>query len=449
MTNKNKELHLIDQFNKINHIDVEDYERFGVKRGLRNPDGTGVVAGVTNISTVHGYVVSDGVKTSDHGVLRYRGYSVEDLLSDDNPESRLGFEEVVYLLLMGELPNTEQIDNLVGVLDSHRELPDGFTRSLIMRNTPPSVMNVLSRSILLLYGYDDIAEDRSVQHEIDVALSLISRIPRIAVLSYLAQRSEYHRETMFIHRYIEGHSTAETILSGLRIDREFTAGEARMLDVMLALHAEHGGGNNSTFTARVLTSSDTDSYSAYAGAVGSLKGLKHGGANLQVTAMHRDIKENVANWSDEGQVADYITKIINKQAYDHTGLVYGMGHAVYTKSDPRAVICKKFARKLAQGTNAQAELELLETIERITPEIFAAQKGSAKEICANVDMYSGFVYSMLGIPEELYTPLFACARMPGWAAHRFEEIVSGKRIVRPAYRAATNELKTYLPIQDR
>ena len=254
---------------------------------------------------------------------------------------------------------------------------------------------------------------------------------------------------MIMHRFIPGQSTAETILSMLRPDRQFTPEEARMLDVMLCLHAEHGGGNNSTFTTRVLTSSDTDAYSTYAGAIGSLKGRKHGGANHQVLAMQQEIKENVTDWSDEGQVADYLAKIVRKEAYDRTGLVYGMGHAVYTKSDPRAIICKQFAGKLAVGTEFEAEFRLLENIERLAPEVILREKGTSKDMCANVDMYSGFVYSMLGIPEDLFTPLFACARMSGWAAHRFEEIVAGKRIIRPAYKSTRKGKRPFVPMDER
>ncbi|MEG0015173.1 MAG: citrate/2-methylcitrate synthase [Gordonibacter sp.] len=440
---------LYENFTSINSIDPSVYEQYDVKRGLRNADGTGVVAGLTNIANVHGYVVSDGEKVADEGSLRYRGYDVYDLLGDDSAERRFNFEEVAYLLLMGELPTQEQLDRFIAALDAERELPDGFTASMIMRDTPPDIMNVLARTILLLYAYDESAEDRSAQHEVHTAISLISRLPRIMVLTYFAKRARYNNESMIMHRFVPGQSTAETILSMLRPDRQFTAEEARMLDIMLCLHAEHGGGNNSTFVTRVLTSSDTDPYSTYAGAIGSLKGWKHGGANHQVLAMQKDLKENVADWSSEGQVADYLAKLVNKQAYDKSGLVYGMGHAVYTKSDPRAIICKQFAEKLATGTEYEAEYHLLESIERLAPEVILREKGTAKDMCANVDMYSGFVYSMMGIPEDLFTPLFACARMSGWAAHRFEEIVSGKRIIRPAYKSTRSGVRPYVAMDER
>ena len=449
MQEEEKKIALYENFKTINSIDPAYYEQYDVKRGLRNADGTGVVAGLTNIANVHGYVVSDNEKIADEGHLRYRGYDVYDLLGDQSAEHRFNFEEVSYLLLMGELPTREQLDRFIEVLDGQRELPDGFTASMIMRDTPPDIMNVLARTILLLYAYDPDAEDRSAHHEIHTAISLISRLPRIMVLTYYAKRARYNNESMIMHRFIPGQSTAETILSMLRPDRQFTLEEARMLDVMLCLHAEHGGGNNSTFTTRVLTSADTDPYSTYAGAIGSLKGWKHGGANHQVLAMQQEIKEHVADWSDEGQVADYLAKIVRKEAFDKTGLVYGMGHAVYTKSDPRAIICKQFAEKLAVGTEFEAEFNLLKSIERLAPEVILREKGTAKDMCANIDMYSGFVYSMMGIPEDLFTPLFACARMSGWAAHRFEEIVSGKRIIRPAYKSTRSGKRDYVTMDER
>lgn len=444
-----KQIALFENFKTINSIDAANYEQYDVKRGLRNADGTGVVAGLTNIANVHGYVVSDGEKAPDEGLLRYRGYDVYDLLDVEAADRRFNYEEVAYLLLMGELPTQDQLDRFIGALDAERELPDGFTASMIMRDTPPDIMNMLQRCILLLYAYDAQAEDRSAQHEIHTAISLISRLPRIMVLTYFAKHARFNNGSMIMHRFIPGQSTAETILSMLRPDRQFTADEARMLDIMLCLHAEHGGGNNSTFATRVLTSADTDPYSTYAAAIGSLKGWKHGGANHQVLAMQKDVKEHVADWSDEGQVADYLAKIVNKEAFDRTGLVYGMGHAVYTKSDPRAIICKRYAEKLAAGTEFEAEFNLLKSIERLAPEVILREKGTSKDMCANIDMYSGFVYSMMGIPEDLFTPLFACARMSGWAAHRFEEIVSGKRIIRPAYKSVRKGKREYVPMSER
>lgn len=444
-----KKIALYEHFRSINAIDPKLYDAYDVKRGLRNADGTGVVAGITGIANVHGYVISDNEKRADAGSLRFRGYEISDLLNVDDADRRFNYEEIAYLLLMGELPTKEQLSRFIAALDSCRELPDGFTASSIMRATPHDIMNALARSVLLLYSYDEHAEDRDPVHEIDTAISLISRLPRIMVLAYYAMRAQFYNESMIMHRFIPGQSTAETILSMLRPDRQFTSEEARMLDIMLCLHAEHGGGNNSTFTTRVLTSADTDPYSAYAAAIGALKGRKHGGANHQVRAMQKEIKENVSDWEDDGEVADYLAKIVRKEAFDHSGLVYGMGHAVYTVSDPRAVILKRFASKLAAGTEYEAEFHLLESIERLSPEVILRERGTKKDMCANVDMYSGFVYTMLGIPEDLFTPLFACGRMAGWAAHRFEELVNGKRIIRPAYKSWRKGSRVYTPIDQR
>lgn len=442
-----RKLSLYDNITKVNSVDPELYERYPVKRGLRNSDGSGVIAGITNISNVHGYMMSEGDKIADEGKLTLRGYDLYDLLGGDE-DRRFRYEELAYLLLMGDLPTQDQLDFFISRLDAHRELPDGFTASKIMGTPSPDIMNLLARSVLVLYADDPKAEDRSYEHEISTAVTLISRLPRIMVLAYYAKQAAFNGQSMIMHRFVPGESTAETILSMLRPDRHYTAEEARMLDIMMCLHAEHGGGNNSTFTCRVLSSSDTDPYSAYAGAIGSLKGSKHGGANHQVLAMQKEIKENVSDWENEDEVASYIAKIVNKEAFDHTGLIYGMGHAVYTKSDPRAVVLKKFATKMAEGTEFEAELNLLKLIERISPEVILREKGTKKDMCANVDMYSGFVYSLLGIPTDLITPLFACSRMAGWAAHRFEELVSGKRIIRPAYKTGMKPRK-YKPIEER
>ena len=449
MADDARKLALYQNFKAINSVDQSLYERFDVKRGLRNADGTGVIAGVTNISNVHGYIMVDGEKQADKGSLRYRGYEISDLLGGASEGQRFLYEEIAYLLLMGELPTRADLDRFIAAIDDQRELPDGFTASMIMRKTPPDIMNVLARSVLLLYGVDDEAEDRSPEHEIRTAISLISRLPRIMVLTYYAKRARFNNESMIMHRFIPGQSTAETILSMLRPDRSFTPEEALMLDIMLCLHAEHGGGNNSTFTTRVLSSADTDPYSAYAAAIGSLKGFRHGGANHKVLAMQREIKEHVSDWGNDDEVAAYLAKIVRKEAGDGTGLVYGMGHAVYTISDPRAVICKRFAERLAADSGYEEEFRLLTSIERLAPEVIEREKGTKKDMCANIDMYSGFVYSMMGIPEDLFTPLFACARMAGWAAHRFEEIVSGKRIIRPAYKTTFRTSRSYRPIDER
>lgn len=440
-------LPLYTDFEKCYSIDPCYYTTYDIKRGLRNADGTGVVVGVTNISNVHGYVVSEGDKVPDRGRLSYRGYSISDLVDHAVAENRFGFEETAYLLMAGELPTAEQLKTFNDLIAAQRDLPDGFTANYIMKPPTRDLMNAMSRAVLQLYAFDDEAENRSSEHEIDTAIMLLSRLPRIMVLSYHVMRDKFFGDSMFIHHYIPGQSTAETILSMLRPDRQFTDTEAKTLDIMLMLHAEHGGGNNSTFTCRAVTSADTDPYSAYSAAIGSLKGARHGGANNRTLRMTDDIKQHVADITDEGQVADYLRKIVRKEAYDRTGLIYGMGHAVYTLSDPRAELLHKYAERLVVGTEHEAEFRLLEIIERLAPQLLA-EAGKSKDICANVDLYSGCVYSTLGIPRELLTPMFASARMAGWSAHRFEEIVSGKRIMRPAFKK-TGHAREYVDIADR
>ena len=440
-------LPLYTDFEKCHSIDPCYYTTYDIKRGLRNADGTGVVVGVTNISNVHGYVVSEGDKVPDRGRLSYRGYSISDLVDHAVAENRFGFEETAYLLMAGELPTAEQLKTFNDLIAAQRDLPDGFTANYIMKPPTRDLMNAMSRAVLQLYAFDDEAENRSSEHEIDTAIMLLSRLPRIMVLSYHVMRDKFFGDSMFIHHYVPGQSTAETILSMLRPDRQFTDTEAKTLDIMLMLHAEHGGGNNSTCTCRAVTSADTYPYSAYAAAIGSLKGARHGGANNRTLRMTDDIKQHVADITDEGQVADYLRKIVRKEAYDRTGLIYGMGHAVYTLSDPRAELLHKYAERLVVGTEHEAEFRLLEIIERLAPQLLA-EAGKSKDICANVDLYSGCVYSTLGIPRELLTPMFASARMAGWSAHRFEEIVSGKRIMRPAFKK-TGHAREYVDIADR
>lgn len=440
-------LPLYTDFEKCHSIDPCYYTTYDIKRGLRNADGTGVVVGVTNISNVHGYVVSEGDKVPDRGRLSYRGYSISDLVDHAVAENRFGFEETAYLLMAGELPTAEQLKTFNDLIAAQRDLPDGFTANYIMKPPTRDLMNAMSRAVLQLYAFDDEAENRSSEHEVDTAIMLLSRLPRIMVLSYHVMRDKFFGDSMFIHHYIPGQSTAETILSMLRPDRQFTDTEAKTLDIMLMLHAEHGGGNNSTFTCRAVTSADTDPYSAYAAAIGSLKGARHGGANNRTLRMTDDIKQHVADITDEGQVADYLRKIVRKEAYDRTGLIYGMGHAVYTLSDPRAELLHKYAERLVVGTEHEAEFRLLEIIERLAPQLLA-EAGKSKDICANVDLYSGCVYSTLGVPRELLTPMFASARMAGWSAHRFEEIVSGKRIMRPAFKKM-GHAREYVDIADR
>ena len=439
---------LCKQFIENNTISPELFDNYIVKRGLRNADGTGVVAGLTNICNVHGYVVSEGEKQPIEGELIYRGYNIRDLVSNALAEKRFGFEEIVYLLLLGDLPSQQELDVFKLLLAANRELPESFFEDMILKNPSKNIMNKMGRSVLSLYSYDDNPESTSPEYEMATAVSIIAKMPTIMVSAWQVKNRYFNGESMYMNPLIKTQSTAESILSTIRPDRQFTEDEARLLDIMLMLHAEHGGGNNSTFACRVLTSSGTDPYAAYSAAIGSLKGHRHGGANAKVTEMQDIIKAGVKNWDDEGEVADFLRKIMRKEAGDGTGLIYGMGHAVYTLSDPRAVILREHAEKLAKGTEYEAEFRLLSHIERLTPELFAEIKGSSKTMCANVDMYSGLVYRMLKIPEDLFTPLFAVSRMAGWAAHRFEEIVTGKRIIRPAYKSVLKNRK-YVPISER
>ena len=448
MINDNARKLLCKQFVNNNTIDPKFYDKYVIKRGLRNADGTGVLAGLTNICNVHGYVISEGEKSPIPGQLIYRGYNINDLVGNVVKEDRFGYEEIVYLLLMGDLPSKEELEAFSRIIAENRALPDNFFEDMILKSPSPNIMNKLGRSVLSLYSYDDDPENTSPEVEMATAISIISKLPNIMVSAYQVKKRAYDNESMIMHPLIPEHSTAEMILSALRPDRKFTDAEAKLLDIMLMLHAEHGGGNNSTFTCRVLTSSGTDPYSAYSAAIGSLKGPKHGGANAKVTSMHECIKKNVKNWEDEGEVADCLRKILRKELHDNSGLIYGMGHAVYTLSDPRAVILKENAQKLAKGSEFEKEFNLLKLIEELSPELFAEVKGSSKVMCANVDMYSGLVYRMLGIPQDLFTPLFAVSRMAGWAAHRFEEMVTGKRIIRPAYKSVIRE-KVYVPIENR
>lgn len=440
--------YLYDAFRTNNIIDPKYYEKFQVKRGLRNADGSGVMAGVTNICNVHGYVINEGEKSPDNGKLVLRGYNINDLVSACTAENRFGYEEIAFLLLTGSLPTADQLVSFRHLLDENRDLPNGFFEDMILKAPSKNIMNKLSRSVLSLYSYDDNPDDTSPEHEVDTAISIIAKMPVFMVNAYNVKQRYYGSGTMIMHPLIPGLSTAETILSLLRPDRQYTDDEAKLLDTMLMIHAEHGGGNNSTFTCRVLTSSGTDAYAAYSAAIGSLKGPRHGGANHKIIEMQRQVMENVKHWDNDGEVADFLRKILRKEAGDGSGLIYGMGHAVYTLSDPRAVILKKQARKMAIGSVFEAEYELLETIERLTPDLFREEKKSDKNVCANVDMYSGFVYRMLGIPEDLFTPLFATSRMAGWCAHRFEEIRTSKRIIRPAYKSINKE-KEYIPISER
>ena len=429
-------------------IDPNLYEKYHIKRGLRNSDGTGVMAGITNICNVHGYVMNEGEREPIPGQLIYRGYNVNDLVENVEKDDRFGYEETAFLLLSGNLPNTDELNVFNTYISENRDLPAGFVEDMILKAPSKNIMNKLARSVLALYSYDDDCESKGIENEMRIAMSLIAKMPVIMATAYQVKRRVFDNQSMIMHPINYEENTAQCILSLLRPDRKYTKDEAQMLDRLLMLQAEHGGGNNSTFTCRVLTSSGTDPYSAYSSAICSLKGPRHGGANLQVINMLDDFKANIKNWENEGEVADYMRKTIRKETNDRSGLIYGMGHAVYTISDPRAVILKKKAFELAKGKEIEAEFRLLETIERLTPEIFGEMKESAKVMCANVDMYSGLVYRMLRIPDELFTPLFATARMAGWAAHRMEEILTGGRIIRPAYKAVAKE-KEYISLAER
>ena len=440
---------LCDNLKDYSKIDPSLYTKFHVKRGLRRSDGTGVLAGITNICNVHGYVVNEGEKESIPGELYYRGYNIFDLVKGAEKGNRFGFEETAYLLLFGKLPTLDELEAFNHYLSMHRELPSGFVVDMMMKAPSRNIMNKLARSILSLYSYNEAdCEDTSIESELRTAISLIAKMPILMVNAYQVKRKHFDNQTLFMHPLRPDERTAETILSMLRPDRQYTPEEAHLLDTLLMLHAEHGGGNNSTFTCRVLTSSGTDAYSAYSSAVCALKGPKHGGANLKVSAQLEDFKANIQHWENEGEVADYIRKILRKEAGDRSGLVYGMGHAVYTLSDPRAVILKKKAFQLAKGKEIEREFLLLDTIERLTPVLMKEERGIEKAVCANVDMYSGLVYRMLEIPQDLYTPLFAVSRMAGWSAHRMEELMTGGRIIRPAYKALPKK-QHYVPINER
>lgn len=440
---------LSSRITECNVIDPKYYAKYDVKRGLRNADGTGVMAGMTNICNVHGYVLNEGEKQDVEGELYFRGYNINDIVSAVETEDRFGYEETAFLLLLGKLPSGSELRAFNNAISNNRALPNGFFEDMVLKAPSRNIMNKIARSILALYSYDEKPEDKTPAEELFTAISIISKLPVIMTSAYQVKLRAYDGKTMYLHQVRPEECTAETILSLLRYNREYTYEEAKLLDVMLMLHAEHGGGNNSAFSCRVLTSSGTDPYSAYAAAVGSLKGPLHGGANAKILEQHDYIKANVRKWNDEGEIRDMLRKILRKEAGDRTGKIYGMGHAVYTVSDPRAVILKRKAKELAAGTPFENELALLEAVERNTQEIFAEVTGKEKTLCANVDMYSGICYRMLGIPDELCTPLFATARIAGWAAHRLEEYCAGsKRIIRPAYKAISKP-KKYAKLDER
>jgi citrate synthase len=437
-----------EQFTKNTSIPSECFEKYNIKRGLRNADNTGVMAGITRICSVEGYYIDDGERIPKDGHLRYRGIDLYDFVDGCKTDDRFGYEEIVYLLLFGALPTKEQLDTFHDVLTANRELPYDFIEDVIMHAPSPNVMNKMASSVMALYAYDENPDDVSVENVLRQSIRLIAMLPSIMAYSYQVKRRHFYKKSMYIHTIKPELSTAETILRATRSDKLFTDREAKLLDLCLMLHADHGGGNNSTFTTRCITSSGTDTYSAIAAGIGSLKGFRHGGASIKVAEMTDDIIAHVRDMTDEEEVEAYLRKMVRKQAGDGTGLIYGMGHAVYTLSDPRAVILKRNAEALTAEKGLHDEWTLLDIIERVTPRVFLEEKGNQKPLCANVDLYSGLVYKTLGIPQDLFTPMFACARVAGWCAHRLEEISTSGRIMRPAYKSL-QKCSEYTPLAER
>ncbi len=428
-------------------IDPNLYQEYDVKRGLRESNGKGVLTGLTEISDVNGFKVKDGKKVPMDGELFYQGYNIKELVAGA-VHRRFSFEEITYLLLFGELPTHNQLREFIDILAQYRELPSKFVRDVIMKAPSANIMNGMQKSVLTLYSYDDNPDDISVPNVLRQSLSLIANMPLIAVYGYHAYQ-HYNNGKSLVIRYPQPElSTSENLLRMLRDDGIYTELEARVLDTALVIHAEHGGGNNSTFTTNVVSSTGTDTYSAMAASLGSLKGPRHGGANMKVESMFADIKNHVHNWGDEGAITAYLEKIMNREAFDRSGLIYGMGHAIYTLSDPRAVILKQYAKDLSEEKGLQEEFALYESVENIAATLLREKRQLSKPICCNVDFYSGFVYSMLGIPQQLYTPIFAISRISGWSAHRMEELVNGGKIIRPAYKYVGHH-KRYKKLDDR
>lgn len=449
---------------KINNvIPREDYTRFDVKRGLRNPDGTGVMAGLTRVCSVEGYYINDGERVPKDGRLFYRGIDMTDLTENCIKEKRLGYEEASWLLCVGELPNEKELRDYRNLLAERRTLPEDFIEDTIMKSPSRDIMNKTAMSVLALYSYDKNPDDLSVKNIVKQSVDLIAQIPSIMAYAYQVKRRAFDKKSMYIHPNDKSLSTAESILRTIRPNKKFTADEARLLDLCMIVHADHGGGNNSAFTTRCVSSTGTDTYSAISSAISSLKGPRHGGASLKVHKMLCDIKENCKNPLDDGILYEYLEKLLKKETGDKSGLIYGMGHAVYTLSDPRAVLLKSLAEKKSESYGKADDFKILSAVERLTPELFQKVKGVRKNICANVDLYSGLIYDCLGIPEELYTPMFMASRISGWCAHRIEELCSGSKIIRPAYKsislnrdyislsARTGNLKApeYIPLEER
>ena len=429
-------------------IDSELFTKYEVKRGLRDLNGKGVLAGLTNISDVKATEIVNGVSVPAHGRLIYRGYDVKDLVNGFTKENRFGFEEVSYLLLFNKLPNQKELADFRTLLSNYRTLPTSFVRDIIMKAPSKDMMNTLARSVLTLYSYDDRADDTSIPNVLRQCLQLISLFPLLCIYGYQAYSHYHDGNSLFIHQPKPELSTAENILHILRPDSAYTPLEAKILDIALVLHMEHGGGNNSSFTTHVVTSSLTDTYSTIAAAIGSLKGPRHGGANIKVVQMFEDMKNEVSNWENEEEVVTYLKKLLHKEAFDHAGLIYGVGHAIYSKSDPRAVVFKSFVEKLSEEKGLQKEFALYSLVEKLAPKIIEEERQMYKGVSVNVDFYSGFVYSMLGLPLELYTPIFAIARIVGWSAHRLEELANNGKIIRPAYKPIADE-RDYIGMDNR
>lgn len=429
-------------------IAPELYKKYDVKRGLRDINGKGVLTGLTEISEIISSKTVDGESVPCIGELYYRGYNIEDIINGSRENNHFGFEESTYLLLFGKLPNRQELEDFEKILSRYRQLPTSFVRDIIMKAPSRDMMNSLARSVLTLYSYDENADDTSLPNVLRQCLQLIALFPLMSVYSYQTYKYYHDGDSLFIHSPRSDYSTAENILHMLRADSKFTELEAKVLDMALVLHAEHGGGNNSSFTTHVVTSSGTDTYSAIAAALGSLKGPKHGGANIKVVQMFEDMKKNVKNWEDDKEVSEYIKAVLAKQAFDKKGLIYGIGHAIYSISDPRAIMFRSYVENLSKEKGLEAEFDLYERVERLAPEIISGERTMFKGVSANVDFYSGFAYSMLGLPNELFTPIFAIARIAGWSAHRMEELINAGKIIRPAYKSVS-EKKEYIQINDR
>lgn len=441
-------LELAELCKKNTIIDPELYTKYDVKRGLRDISGKGVLTGLTEICEIISYSLVDNDYIPCEGKLYYRGVNVEDFISGFINENRFGFEESIYLLLFGNLPTQDKLNSFTRLLERNRELPPSFVRDIIMKAPSKDMMNTLARSVLTLYSYDDRADDISMENVLRQCIMLIAVFPLLSVYGYQAYRHYHYNSSLVIHPPKEGLSTAENILHMLRPNMKYTELEAKILDIALVLHAEHGGGNNSTFTTHVVTSSGTDTYSSVAASLGSLKGPKHGGANIKVMMMFENMKENIKDWEDEEEVSAYLSDLLNKKAFDRSGLIYGMGHAVYSISDPRANVLKGYVRSLSEEKGLMKEFGLYEMVERLAPEIIGKERKMYKGVSANVDFYSGFVYHMLGLPKELYTPIFAMARIAGWSAHRLEELNNAGKIIRPAYKSVSKH-REYTPLDTR